>query len=406
MRCLILCFTLMAIAADFPPPSQLPEQKQLPNPLKSFNGTPITSAKQWETSRKPELKQLFQHYMYGQYPTVKSNVSGNVLFEDKEAFNGIATLMEVAVTMIDGEPPVHVLLMLPNNTKGPVPMFVGLNFTGNHTITDHPKIHLPTVWMLKDDHKATEDERGTSTRWPLKLIAERGYGLATACYCEVIPDDPNIDGGLKSALMPKTDDPTATAAIMSWAWSLHRIADYVTTLDRVDANRLAVIGHSRLGKTALVAMAFDDRFKVGFPSEAGCGGTAPSRTDAPKAERLEIINRVRPHWFNGHFKAFVNNEEQLPFDQHCLLALCAPRPVLYTNAEEDPGANPKGQFKMMQAATPVYELLNVEGLKADQYPNLNILIDSRLGYWVRPGKHDMTTADWETYLTFADKWLK
>ena len=396
----------MAIAADFPPPSKLPEQPGLPDPLKSFDGQDITSPKAWETLRKPELKQLFQHYMYGQYPTIKANISAKVLFEDKEAFNGIATLMEVALTMIDGEPPVHVLLMFPNTATEKVPMFVGLNFTGNHTLTDHPKVHLPNVWMLKDDHKATEDERGTSTRWPLKTIAEHGYGLATACYCEIIPDNPKIDGGLKSKLMPKNDDPSATAAIMGWAWGLHRMVDYLETLDRVDAKRLAVVGHSRLGKTTLLAMAFDDRFAVGFPNDAGCGGTAPSR-DAPKtAESVKRINSSFPHWFNGNFKAFNDNVDQLPFDQHCLLALCAPRPVLYTNAEQDLWANPPGQFRMMQAATPVYKLLNVQGMEAEEYPEVNMLIESRLGYWVRPGKHDMTPADWETYMKFADKWMK
>lgn len=153
-------------------------------------------------------------------------------------------------------------------------------------------------------------------------------------------------------------------------------------------------------------MAFDDRFAVGFPNDAGCGGTAPSRNAPKTAEGVKRINTSFPHWFNGHFKAFNDDVEKLPFDQHCLLALCAPRPVLYTNAEDDLWANPKGQFEMMQAATPVYELLKVDGLKAERYPDVNMLIDSRLGYWVRPGKHDMSPSDWETYMKFADKWMR
>lgn len=234
MRYLILGLALMTVAADYPKPSKLPEQAKLPDPLVSFDDKTITSAEEWETLRRPELKQLFEHYMYGQYPTVKPSVSAKILFEDKQAFNGIATLMEVALTMIDGEPPVHVLLMFPNTATQKIPMFVGLNFVGNHMLTDHPKVHLPEVWLLKDDHKATEDERGQSTRWPLKTIAEHGYGLATACYCEIIPDSTKIDGALKAKLMPKTDDPAATAAIMGWAWGLHRMVDYLETLNRVD----------------------------------------------------------------------------------------------------------------------------------------------------------------------------
>ena len=184
------------------------------------------------------------------------------------------------------------------------------------------------------------------------------------------------------------------------------MVDYLETIDRVDAKRLAVVGHSRLGKTALVAMAFDDRFAVGIPNDSGCCGAAPSRTPVANAEKFELINKVRPHWLNGNFKQFDNHGDQLPFDQHSLLALCAPRPMLYANAQEDPHANPQGQFEMMQAATPVYELLEVEGITAEEYPKVDVLIDSRLGYHVRPGKHDMTYHDWDVYMQFTDKWMK
>jgi hypothetical protein len=155
-----------------------------------------------------------------------------------------------------------------------------------------------------------------------------------------------------------------------------------------------------------VAGAFDDRIAVVFPHQAGCGGTGPSRHADPKAEGVKRINTSFPHWFSPSFKAFNDDPNKLPFDQHSLLALCAPRPVLYSNATEDLWANPSGQFDMMKRATPVYELLGVEGMKAATMPEVGQLADSRLGYWIRTGKHEMNPDDWKTFLAFADKWMK
>ncbi|HVK19042.1 MAG TPA: acetylxylan esterase [Fimbriiglobus sp.] len=415
----LLGAALMCPAADLPSPEKLPANPDLPDPLTTLAGKKVTTKKEWQTVRRPELKELFQHYMYGRYPAVPAKVSAKVLFEDKEAFGGKATVRELALTMSDQAPQVHVLLSLPNRRSGPAPVFVGLNFTGNHSITDHPKVRVPTEWMRNSPtvkaNKATEAGRGKSQRWPLEAIAERGYAVATAYYGEIIPDDPKVRGGLSEVLMPRVrnqhqterpPEPDDTAAVMAWAWGLHRMIDHLTTLPEIDAKRVAVVGHSRLGKAALVAAAFDDRVAVAFPSQAGCGGTGPSRSKNPKAETVQRINSSFPHWFCGHFKAFNDDTTKLPFDQHCLVAICAPRPVLFTNATEDQWANPPGQFDVLKAATPVYKLLGVEGLEAEAYPEENKLIASRLGYWVRPGKHDMTPDDWKTYLAFADRWLK
>ena len=353
--------------------------------------------------------------MYGRYPTVEPEVSAKLLFEDTSAFNGKATIREYAVTMAEGTTPVHVLLALPNerNGNGLVPTFVGLNFTGNHTLTDHPKVRIPTEWMRNTgkavvDHKATAAGRGTSTRWPLADITARGYAVATAYYGEIVPDDANVDGGLKAVLMPADGEKAvdATGAIMAWAWGLHRMVDHLTTVREVDAKRIAVVGHSRLGKTALLAAAFDERIAVAFPSQSGTGGAAPSRSDNPQAETVKRITTAFPHWFAPNFSRFAADTSRLPFDQNELVGLVAPRPVLFTCATGDQWANPPGQFEVLKAATPVYDLLGVGGLKADGYPAENTLIDSRLGFWVRPGKHDMSPAEWRTYMAFADKWLR
>ncbi|MCS7161122.1 MAG: acetylxylan esterase, partial [Gemmatales bacterium] len=197
--------------------------------------------------------------------------------------------------------------------------------------------------------------------------------------------------------------PTDTATIAAWAWGSHRVVDYLVTVPELDRRRIIVVGHSRLGKTALLAAAFDERLALVIPHQAGCGGTAPSRGKI--GESVQAINDRFPHWFNGHFKQFNRAPEKLPFDQHCLIALCAPRPVLLTNAVEDTWANPEGQFEMLVAADPAYRLLGVEGVGQRQMPAVGQLLASRLGYFIRPGKHSMTREDWEIFLAFADKHL-
>lgn len=406
-----------APAADFPPPDKLPARPDYPDPLTKFDGSKVTTKDAW-AARRAELKELFQHYMYGRQPDAPAKVEAVVLHEDKQAFGGKGTLREVELRFdIFGKSnplPIRLLVAVPNGRPGPVPVFVGTNFEGNHALTDDPKVRLPDVWQYSNrkgvkDNKATDAGRGTAKAvWPLETAIGRGYAVATFYPGDLQPDRAKVNEGFR-AILPKPDggpkgDETAT--IMTWAWGVSRAVDYLTTRPEIDAKRIAVVGHSRLGKTALVAGAFDDRIALAIPHQSGCGGAGPSRHSDPKAETVKQINTSFPHWFCGHFKAYNGAPEKLPFDQHCLVALCAPRPVLFTNAVEDAHANPAGQFQVLKHASPVYELLGVEGLKADRMPEPGKLVDSRLGYFIRPGKHSMTPDDWQVYLTFADKWLK
>jgi hypothetical protein len=160
----------------------------------------------------------------------------------------------------------------------------------------------------------------------------------------------------------------------------------------------------------------DERVALAIPSQAGCGGTAPCRVvpelaelknnNRPTAETVAVINKSFPHWFCGNFKQFNAAPEKLPFDQHALIALCAPRPVLLSNATEDLWANPAGQFDMLRAADPVYQLVAGSGCEAQKMPEVGTLLDSRLGYYIRAGKHSMTSGDWKVWLDYADKWLR
>ncbi|MBX9582491.1 MAG: acetylxylan esterase [Gemmataceae bacterium] len=414
MRLLTLLGAAVALAADLPPPDKLPSVPGRPDPLVMLDGTKVTTKEQWEAKRKPELRELFQHYMYGRQPAKPEKVTGKVLFGDPAAFGGKGTLKEVEVTFGPPAWPKLYLLVATPNGRTPAGCFVGANFGGNHLLTADERVRIPTVWMPDrypgvKENKATAAGRGKQTEtWPLADIVGRGYAVATFYCGDIQPDRPNVREGMRATL-PDSDKPDLgdeTATIMWWAWGVGRAVDYLLTDKAIDGKRLAVVGHSRLGKTALVAGAFDDRIAVVIPSQAGCGGSGPSRHADPKAETVAVINKAFPHWFCGHFTAFGADPSKLPFDQHGMVALCAPRPVLFPNAAADLWANPAGQFEVLKAAGPVYKLLGVEGLTADAVPPVNTLADGRLGYWVRPGQHAMTPADWKTYMDFADKWLK
>jgi len=401
--------TLMLLStaqADFPAPKSLPSRPELPDPLVMSDGSRVSNAKEWTEKRRPELKALFQHYMYGTIPPA-GRVTAKVLHEDAKAFGGRATLREVALSALPGHE-FRLLIVVPNARKGPVPCFVGPNFSGNHTLVDDPDVVIPSGWMYPSrpgvkDNKATEEGRGKQKDvWSLEQSVERGYAVATFYNGDIDPDRADVRGG--RPLLPKDLE---TATIACWAWGIHRAVDYLTTLKgEVDPKRIAAVGHSRLGKTALLAAAFDERIAMAIPLQAGTGGSAPSRpigSNADKAESVKRINTSFPHWFNAAFKEFNDDPTRLPFDQNCLVALCAPRPVLFSNAEEDLWANPEGQFEVLRAADPVYRLLGAGGLEAKAVPPLGKLVDSRLGYFIRAGKHSMTREDWEAFWAFADK---
>jgi hypothetical protein len=394
---------------DFPEVAKLPSQPGLPDPLVQINGERVTNKQQWFDKRRPELKALFQYYMYGYLPPPLP-ITAKVEHENPQAFDGKATLREVNISFgPPGTPSIHLLLVVPNKRKGPTPVFVGTNFCGNHALVDDPGVRLPTVWMYPNhpgvkDNRATEAGRGKERDvWALEQSIDRGYAVATFYAGDVDPDRADVREGIQPHLRKEGEKPGphAWATIAAWAWGVHRAVDYLSSVKELDKEHIAVVGHSRMGKTALLAAAFDDRIALAIPHQAGCGGTAPSRGKV--GETVKQINDHFPHWFNATFKEFNDKVDHLPFDQHCLVAIVAPRPVLFSNAVEDRHANPEGQFEVLQAADPVYRFLDAGGLEARQMPEVGKLIDSKLGYYIRPGKHSMTKDDWKVFLDFADK---
>jgi hypothetical protein len=400
----------------FPPVSQLKPHEGLPDPLVNLDGTRVTTVVQWRDARRPELKALFQHYMYGYFPSRPPTFRFEVVRRDGEYLGGTAVKKEITLRFGPSEaPPIHLLVVIPLKRSGPAPVFVGLNFCGNHALLDDPTIELPTAWMPNHcpgcrDGSATDEGRGKQPdAFAFEQAVARGYAIAT-CYAGDIDPDRNdfTDGVHPHFRVGERRERGAHdwGTIAAWAWGLHRCVDYLVTDDDIDAKRIAVMGHSRLGKTALLAGAFDERIALVIPHQAGCGGSAPSRKTGDareKAESVKRINTVFPHWFCDEFKQFNDQVDRLPFDQHALVALCAPRPVLLTNALDDQWADPDGQFRVLQGAEPVYRLFGKDNLGATSRPEIGVLLDSRLGYYLREGKHSVTAEDWRVFLDYADR---
>lgn len=399
------------------PPSELPAQTDLPDPLRKLDGRQVITREDWSEERRPELKAMFQHYMYGHFPPSPKRLRAEVVPVDPVALGGKATLKEIRLRFAGDEAPrINLLLLVPNQRRGPVPVILGLNFCGNHAMLDHPGIALPAGWMPKfcpdcPDNVATDAGRGKDgPSWDVVQVIDRGYALAAFYHGDVEPDQPGAPTGIRAYAARGGMDgalrgaPAASgydwSTLTAWAWGLHRAVDYLVTEKAIDEKRIAIFGHSRNGKTALLAGAFDERIGLVLCHQAGCGGSAPSRGKV--GESVKQINDRFPHWFNTAFKAFNEEPERLPFDQHELIALCAPRPVLLSNATDDAWANPAGQFEMLRAANPVYRLLGVPGIDATVMPEPGTLISSRLGYFLRPGKHSTTSEDWKAFLDFAD----
>jgi hypothetical protein len=406
---------LGAATNSFPEASTLKPQPGLPDPLVMLDGHRVTTRDQWFNERRPELQALFQHYMYGALPPKPAHMQSKLLGEYHDFLSGKATLRLVRLEMgPTNAPQVDLMLVLPNERTAPAPVFLAMDFCGNHALTDDPRVPLARSWLGNGckgctNNAATGAARGSQARdWPLAEIVRRGYGLAAFYSGDVDPDRQDVSEGVYAWLAngdPARNNPTNRGTIAAWACGFQRCVDYLVTDRDVDAHRIAALGHSRNGKTALLAAAFDERIAMAFPHQAGCGGSAPSRSQV--GESVKAINDRFPHWFNAQFKLFNDAPERLPFDQNCLLALCAPRPVLFTAATGDQWSNPAGQFQVLQAADPVYRLLGTEGLAAKEAPPVRKLVASRLGYYVREGKHSMTPDDWAVFLDFADsQWRK
>lgn len=409
---LLTCLFFNSSAQEFTPnydESKIPEY-ELPALLVSKQGSAITTSAAWEKKRRKEVFADFEEYVYGKIPKGKVSTKKE-LIKEMDAFAGKVTMKEVRMTFTKNNQSISmdILIYLPKS-QNKVPVFIGLNFNGNHTISTDPNISLTSSWVRNNekndiiDNKATETSRGMSkNRWEVEKILERGYGVATIYYGDIDPDKNDFSDGIHP-LFYKHDQTSPAknewGSVAAWAWGLSRAVDYFEEDEDIDESKIALMGHSRLGKATLWAGAMDQRFSIVISNDSGCGGAALSRRRI--GETVGRINSSFPHWFCDNFNDYSNNEDALPVDQHMLLALMAPRPVYVASAEDDQWADPKGEFLSAVLAGKVYELFGLVGLPTDQMPQVNEPIQHSVGYHIRTGKHDVTDFDWQAYLDFAD----
>lgn len=357
---------------------------ELPDPLVFNNGRQVRNDRQWMKKRRGEILEIFSEEMYGHIPGRPEGMHFSIVSEET-VYDGVGVRKIVRI-FLDGTDAhwFDVMIHLPKNAEGPVPVFAGLNFNGN---------------------EATLDERA-GRRWPYELILKAGYGVATAWRDSVEPDGKETkvrevgnvcrDGGVRSWYNEGGD----WGAISAWAWGLSRILDYLETDSSVDASKVAVIGHSRLGKAALWAGANDTRFAMVISNDSGCCGAAISRRTF--GETFSVIDTKFPHWFTREFDKYKDKEDTFPADQHWLAALAAPRPLYIASATEDLWADPKGEWLAAWHVTPVYALFGLDGV-GDEMPSPDSPDkDGHVGYHLRTGSHDILAYDWTQYIDFAE----
>ena len=383
----------------------------LPPLMTAGDGSPVRTAADW-VRRRAEILSLLETRMFGRAPGRPDGMTFVLEDRDEAALGGKAVRKQVAINVRGLV--FHLLLYLPAKPPGPVPVFVSLGFGPNQTVSADPGITLRGTWAQNKETQAIERQpaqestRGSAaSRWPVETILGRGFGLATMYYGDIEPD---IAGAMRlgvrgTYLKPDQSAPAADewGAIAAWAWGLSRIADYLETDKDVDARRLAVVGHSRLGKTALWAGATDARFGLVMSNDSGEGGAAISRRVF--GETVADLNSRFPHWFCGNYKAFSGREPEMPFDAHMLLAMAAPRPLYVASATEDQWADPKGEFLAAVAASEVYQLLGGNGIGTNVMPPADQPAGDTVRYHLRTGKHDITAYDWQQYLEFAARHL-
>lgn len=369
-------------------------QYTLPDPLLRPDGTRVATAKEWEADQRQRTLDLFASHVYGRTPPMPARISFDILNTQPQHMEGKATLKRIKITAADDAGKsfsFEAALLTPNAAKAPVPAFVFIN--------NRP---------LSSADPSRNDKNGF---WPAEEIIARGYATAVFRTGDVDPDKKGDEAraqgvrGVWPAGAGKVGE-DAWATIGAWAWGASRVLDYLATDKAIDAKQVAVIGHSRGGKTALWCAAQDMRFALAISSCSGEGGASIARRRF--GETTAAINTAFPYWFCDNYKKYNDKENDMPVDQHQLVALIAPRAVAIGSADEDLWADPRGEFLSLAHAAPVFALYNLPTLAPTEMPALNAPVNrGQLHYHVRPGIHNLTPEDWNAYMDFADSlWRK
>jgi hypothetical protein len=391
----------------------LPPKAELPQALTFDSGRVVKTRAEWQVRRRQILETARQQ-MYGVAP-----IAAGVRFEVVEvgdAFGGLAKRRQVRVHFRQGAPTALMLVYSPKRVRR-APVIVGLNFWGNHTLSDDPDVVLTDAWVESGKnpfanlacvvgHNATDACRGIDARrWPVEEVLRRGYALCTMYRGDIDADLADESVPRLRAAYPELEAREDNfGAIGAWAWALSRMLDYLETDRDVDARRAVVFGWSRLGKAAVWAGAQDERFAAVLSQESGAGGAKLFRRGV--GEDIHRLNTVFPHWFAKSFRAYNGMDTGLPFDQHLVLSAIAPRPLMIASALEDKMSDPAGEFASGVLAGRVYRFLGTDGLAAETMPDVGKPLFGRVSYQIRAGGHDVTEYDWEQYFTFLDRYVR
>ena len=384
---------------------------ELPDPLIFNNGQKVKITRQW-TARRKEILETMTKEMYGTSPGRPKNMRFKLFDKDQNALNGKATRKQVTVHITENgkEAKFDMLIYIPNKAKHPVPAIVGINFVGNQAINSDPGIKLTEAWTENSkmfpcavNGRATDACRGVNaSQWPVDSILDAGYALVTM-YREEIASDRKEDM-FKTGVhvlypeLQNRDDNFSTMA--AWAWAMSRAVDYLETDKDIDKKEIIAFGFSRLGKAALWAGATDTRFALVLSNESGAGGGKQFRRGI--GENIRRLNTVFPHWYAKSFRKYMDKDSTLPFDQHFVLALIAPRPVYLGTAQGDKNSDPEGEFETAKASNGVYKFLGTNGFPFNTFPALNEPLYGQIGFHIRPGGHDVKNFDWKQYLNFSN----
>lgn len=402
-----------APALAFPPDTNFDEAKvgtyTLPDPLVALDGSKITTARAWQQKRRPEVLKLFQTHVYGRTPAWKPKPRFEVTDHDAKALGGAASRKQITIHFTDRAdgPKLRLLVYAPANARKPVPVFVSPSLSALHKVNKDPAIAIDKEWDRKQKAQIPSDptKRGTNTYWDMEKVIARGYAVATFYYCDLEPD---FDGAIGHGVRPLAfaagqtqPAPDEWGAIGAWAWGMSRAVDYLETDKAINRKQIVLMGHSRLGKTALWAGAQDPRFAIVIANGSGEGGAALSRRHYGETVRDMVKNF--PFQFAANYRQYSGRAHEMPVDHHMLLALIAPRPLYLGTALEDQWADPRGEFLSARAAEPVYRLFGKRGLEVAEMPALGAPIMNTIGFHYRTGKHEVTGYDWDRFMDFADK---
>jgi hypothetical protein len=379
----------------------------LPDPLKLENGLPVTDRETWISERRPEILRLYEEDQFGRAPGRPADLSFDVFDSGTPAFDGKAIRKQVTIYFSADKsgPQMDLLLYLPANATGPVPVLLCISFAANNLIVDDPGVKVGQRWnvKLKTRMPATMPAR-VFGKLDVPRTISHGYGIATVNYNDIDPDAPGaIAQGVRALyLKPGQTSPAPDewGAIAAWAWGLSRAMDYLQTDPGVDPIRVGLFGVSRLGKTVLWAGASDPRFSLVIASCSGEGGAKISRRNYGETIKHMVEPTRYPYQFCANWAKYADDPNRMPVDGHMLISLIAPRPVLLQTGNADHWSDPRGEFLAAVAAGRVYRLLGKDGLDTDTMPNANQPILHDIGYFMHVGGHGSLPSDWDQYFAF------